>query len=112
MVASSAKQLKMIMFLVYHAITYDRNRRQHIGTFAAGIGETPYSIDNCPCIQHPGRAPPSFVGNHYYCESGNIYRRRVVSGHYYLNDTLWDGAGCMKGNHCCDNPIQPWFIVS
>ena len=26
---------------------------------------------------------------------------------YYLNDTLWDGAGCV--DNCCDDTTQPWF---
>ena len=26
----------------------------------------------CPCATHPGPSPPAFVGNDYYCESGNV----------------------------------------
>ena len=26
---------------------------------------------NCPCNTQPGQAPPSFVSNDYYCESGS-----------------------------------------
>ena len=77
------------------SITYGHNPRQHIWTYAAGIREMPYSNDNCPCTINPGRTPPSFVGNHYYCESGSI--DRGASGHYYFDDILWDGAGCIKG---------------
>ena len=89
------------------SITYGQNPREHIWTYAAGIRKNSYSNDNCPCTQNPGRAPPSFVGNHYYCESAPI--NTVVSGNYYFNDILWDGKGCVSGNHCCDNTMQPWF---
>ena len=27
---------------------------------------------------------------------------------YFLNDTLWDGAGCVD-NCCDDDSTQPWF---
>ena len=89
------------------SITYGLNPRQHIWTFAAGIRERPPSNDNCPCTINPGRAPLSFVSNHYYCESAPV--DTVISGQYYFNDILWDGAGCVEGNHCCDDTTQPWF---
>ena len=56
---------------------------------------------------NPGRAPPSFVGSHYYCESCSKNTGR--SGRYYFDDILWDGVGCVKGNKCCDDTAQPWF---
>ena len=52
--------------------------------FAVGISENLNTQDNCPCTQYPGRAPPSFVGNNYYCESATI--DYGVSGVYYFND--------------------------
>ena len=89
------------------SITYGSNPRKHVWTFAAGISEKKNTRDNCPCTQYPGRAPPSFVGNDYYCESATI--DSGVHGVYYYNDTLWDGVGCVVGNKCCDNTTQPWF---
>ena len=86
------------------SITYSSNPRKHIWTYAAGRGERYNNPWNCPCSTYGGYSSPSFVGNHYYCESGtDIARDRI----YYLNDALWDGAGCVDS--CCDNPIQPWF---
>ena len=73
----------------------------------AYVSEKDNRKDNCRCTQYPGRAPPSFVYNQYYCESASI--TRVVSGYYYFNDTLWDGANCIEGNKCCDGTNQPWF---
>ena len=89
------------------SITYGSSPRKHVWTYAAGISEKDNRVDNCSCTQYPGRAPPSFVDNHYYCESASI--TRVVSGYYYFNDTLWDGANCIEGNICCDGTNQPWF---
>ena len=28
---------------------------------------------NCPCASDSGRAPPFFVGDDYYCESGRAW---------------------------------------
>ena len=64
------------------------------------------SHGDCPCTSDKGTQPPSFVGDHYYCESANV-------GHYedqwYPDDPLWDGDGCPTGNTCCDPPNLPWF---
>jgi len=42
--------------------------RQHIWTFAAGGYEVAH-IHSCPCASET--AVPTFVGNDYFCESGN-----------------------------------------
>ena len=62
---------------------------------------------NCSYAVIPGPAPPSFVGNNYYCESGA--GDTFDSNTYYFSDPLWDGAGCSSGNTCCSNTNQPWF---
>ena len=51
-----------------------------------------------------GPAPPTFVGNHYYCESGAA--DTVQSADYFFNDPLWDGSGCITSS-CCEDSIQP-----
>ena len=87
------------------SITYSSDPHQHIWTFATGRGESITDSFSCPCSINGGFAPLPYVGSHYYCESGSIYQ-----GHddtYYLNDTLWDGAGC--ADNCCDDTTQPWF---
>ena len=63
--------------------------------------------DNCPCATHPGPPPPAFVGNDYYCESGDVGTHEGPP--YYLSDPLWDGAGCTQGNGCCAKIGMPWF---
>lgn len=87
--------------------------RKHVWTYAVGLSDD-YSYNysrggyNCPCAQHPGPDPPSFVQHHYYCESGNT--GRYTAGQYYSNDALWDGRGCGTNNNCCAQAGLPWFF--
>ncbi len=88
------------------SITYD-TPRQHLWTYAAGHAEAGNTgAQNCPCADATGAQPPSFVGDHYYCESGNANFTEVQ---WYPNDPLWDGDGCPTGNTCCNPPNLPWF---
>uniref|UniRef100_A0A1X7TV93 Fibrinogen C-terminal domain-containing protein n=1 Tax=Amphimedon queenslandica TaxID=400682 RepID=A0A1X7TV93_AMPQE len=84
--------------------------RQHVWTFIAGYTETSdiNANSNCPCANGVTTSVPSFVGNDYYCESGNggTYTSEIL----YTNDTLWDGQTC--GNlerPCCLVSDIPWF---
>ena len=84
------------------SITYDKAPRRHLWTYAVGHAEAgSETAAKCPCAQ-----PPSFVGDHYYCESGNV---GGSEDRWYANDPLWDGDGCPTGNTCCDPPNLPWF---
>ena len=78
------------------SITCGQSPRQHIWTYAAGHSGNP---GRCPCETPSTSAnppPPSFVGNHYYCEAGT--------------DVLWDGNDCPGSEApCCTNTKQPWF---
>ena len=65
--------------------------RKHVWTYAAGYSDGYDSVANCPCAAHPGPSPAAFVGNDYYCESGNT--EKADDSYYYLSDPLWDGAG-------------------
>ena len=84
------------------SITYG-NPWQHIWTYATG--EFDNGGINCPCDGN-GDTTPSFVGSHYYCESG----RGSTDDHaaYHFDDTLWDRLGCIHSN-CCSVTNQPWF---
>ena len=88
--------------------------RNHIRTLAAGLSEGesgPQSV-NCPCSNpgHPDNAyPPSFVGNNYYCESGNP-TNTFINYHLYSNDSLWDGKQ-HEGECCSNGKSPPWFSV-
>ena len=47
---------------------------KHIWTYAAGLSDDfqIYEYANCPCARHSALETPVFVGDNYYCESGNI----------------------------------------
>ena len=85
--------------------------RQHIWTFAVG-----YREDNelaCPCTNRltAVAAIPSFVGNDFFCESGNPII--LSDGGLYPDDPLWDGKGC-GSPPCCElsyppGVTAPWF---
>ena len=82
------------------------NPRKHVWTYAAGASKSIASGEyNCPCAKVPGPDPPTFIGNHYYCESGNT--GRINSSVVYTDDQLWDGAGCQPGNNCCSHAGMP-----
>ena len=82
--------------------------RKHVWTYAAGLSDDyDYKAYNCPCATIPGPSPPAFVGNDYYCESGDVGTYDVAP--YYLSDPLWDGSGCGNGNGCCARIGMPWF---
>ena len=92
------------------SVTYG-TPRNHIWTLAAGVSEGGYTFqrDNCPCSRpgHPDNSfPPSFVGNKYYCESGNP----TIYSHVYSTDPLWDGQQC-EGECCSNGKSPPWFSV-
>ena len=91
--------------------------RQHIWTFAAGLVESNpllYPTNSCPCADRATALSlvPSFVGNDYFCESGNptsTYSTTI----FYANDPLWDGQGCGAAT-CCElsyppGVTPPWF---
>ena len=81
--------------------------RQHIFSLAAANTE---SVNSCPCSNGSTTeyTVPSFVGQDYFCESGNpmTYLRQVL----YMGDILWDGEQC-GGNEgpCCTSPYKPYF---
>ena len=90
--------------------------RQHIWTFAAGIVEnnpSHYPRHSCPCADRATALSlvPSFVGNDYFCESGNPNSN--FTNTLYANDPLWDGQGCGSSS-CCElsyppGVTPPWF---
>ena len=91
--------------------------RQHIWTFAGGLVEnnpSSYPLYSCPCADRAQALAlvPSFVGNDYFCESGNP-GPGFTNGHFYPSDSLWDGRGCGAAS-CCElsyppGVTRPWF---
>ena len=86
------------------------NPRKHVWTYAAGLSDDGNEPNhNCPCAVTPGPDPPAFVGDQYYCESGDTGGYDLNG--YYTSDVLWDGYGCHHANNnCCTNPDMPWFF--
>ena len=84
--------------------------RKHVWTYAVGTSDDNKGTSpaNCPCAKYPGADPPTYVGNHYYCESGNT--GSYDAKNLYTDDPLWDGAGCLPENSCCYGEGMPWFF--
>ena len=83
--------------------------RQHIWTFVAS-GTS--SVNSCPCTS---TAPwpyqvPSFIGDKYFCETGN--HGSLHSSGVATDDPLWDGSGCGSGSSCCEFNNPPWFCAT
>lgn len=69
------------------SITFDSSPRQHIWTLATGLMMM-NSVNSCPC--DGGTGSPVFVGDHYYCDSGN-----PGPGYpdvWYTEEPLWGGG--------------------
>ena len=93
--------------------------RVHIWSYVAGVSEQGNCAGNnilykCPCSG--GEAPPSFVGNNFYCESAyqgpNCFRSGTLG---FPNDPLWDGQQCNNEGTCCTGDgvnTPPWFSVT
>ena len=89
--------------------------RTHIWTLAAGVSQSSNSVFasyDCPCSNPSSPVAPSFVGNNYYCESGNPSADSYTNYHLYSEDPLWDGKQCQSEGECCSNgKSPPWFSV-
>ena len=89
--------------------------RQHIWTFAAARHEQdtqPRPAWNCRCINPAHSWPyqePAFVGNNYFCDTGNEGTNYSGDRAVYSQDLLWDGEGCGSESTCCDFNHPPWF---
>ena len=86
--------------------------REHVWSYISGISSNTNLSHGCPC--NTGAASNNkvqqFVGEHYYCESGNNVS--VKAGTLYTTDPLWDGNGCLSLEApCCSSPnMLPWFF--
>ena len=94
-------------FLDGIVLTYG-SPRCHIWSFVAAYNQYRSDANGCPCNSgsFSGTIPP-YVQNDYFCDSGHQYST-VPSYIYYINDPLWDGAGCVRGS-CCQFNSPPWF---
>ena len=76
----------------------------------AGYSENVQTLtSSCPCSQGATQIVQSFIGNDYFCESGNP-DSHDTSGKLLINDPLWDGKGYGSLEQtCCQAPGLPWF---
>ena len=84
--------------------------RRYLWTYVSGLGElAPIQQERCPCARsNPSdrTGVPSFVGEHFYCESG--FSVSFMYGVIAWDDPLWDGANCQApSNKCCER--YGWF---
>ena len=99
-------------YYVYGVSFTHGSPRTHIWTLAAGLTEREsisHAQYNCPCAHQTMQVPPLFVGNDYYCESGNP-TGTYITHHLYSEDPLWDGGQC-EGECCSNGKSPPWFSV-
>ena len=91
--------------------------RQHLWSFATAFREITGSYTWCLCLcanRANQIAPvPSFVGNDFFCESGNAATGVDNYQTLYRSDPLWDGQGC-GSPPCCElsyppGVTAPWF---
>ena len=91
--------------------------RLHVWTFATGVGQDENHQDynrefdispyNCPCSG--ATSPPSYVGQDYFCETGND-DNVDWHGAFFDDDPLWDGSNCGAVGACeCTLHSPPWF---
>ena len=88
--------------------------RHHIWSFVSALYEQDPNYQtrwNCPCTNinyNWSYTVPSFIGNDYFCDTGNS-GPSYVNELYYPDDPLWDGEGCGPTNTCCKLNNPPWF---
>ena len=93
------------------SITYGGLATEHIWTYANGVSLQhdirPASL--CPCTNGSTAQVPPYVGNDYYCETGNNNNGRNTT--FFPGDPLWDGRQCVGTEApCCTRSNMPWFI--
>ena len=84
--------------------------RQHVWSLMAGVSEIFADSDTCPCSSNHSSSVQvqSFIGDYYFCESGNPMLH--WSAILYTSDPLWDGQGCDSlESPCCNVTGIPWF---
>ena len=85
--------------------------RQHIWSFisAGGEGSSFGSASICACSSsNPWPHSTSFVGEDYFCDSGN-HANAASTTIFYSGDPLWNGQGCGPSSTCCEFNSPPWF---
>ena len=65
------------------------NPRKHVWTYATGFSDDGnFAGYNCHCAAVPGPDPPTFVGNHYYCEVGDTGEEYSGAAFLHIRSTV------------------------
>ena len=83
----------------------------HIWSFAVGVTQNQTSTPanhRCPCDM--GGPPDSFVGEDYFCESGNTEVLPTGMATFFPGNLLWDGLGCIPSSTCSSHIGHPYFV--
>ena len=92
------------------SITYGKNPRTHLWTYAVGSLSSRHLQFDCPCNNDSSYQAPSFIGSEYYCESGVASISDNQAGVFHNYDLLWDGQQCTSlEGPCCTHSNMPWF---
>ena len=96
------------------SLTHGMSPRKHIWSFVSAYSEAATDVRIlCSCInidiQFRVPPPPSFVGNSYFCDSGN--RGFDFSDPFFADKPLWNGTGCGTLSRCCSFNTPPWFYM-
>ena len=94
------------------SITLHSTPRTHVWTYASGLSSgtnSAYDTFNCPCSPVQGPDSPPFVGENYFCSTGNPTNTYIFTT-YYTNNPLWDDNVCSDHHDtCCNYFGLPWF---
>ena len=88
-------------------------QNHHVWSYVAGEQETSNSPSTCPCshANDKARMSPQYIGDNYYCESGNPTNSNH-NNQFLSEDKLWDGQECEHEGDCCNSTNSPpWFSV-
>ena len=97
---------------IFHGSTVNN----HIWAYVGGYKEDETDTRACPCntgYSSVLNLNATFIGSHYYCESG-VDSGQSVDNVLYADDPLWDGQQCDDAEStCCPaNSKMPWFYRS
>ena len=90
------------------SMTHGKSPRKHIWTF---MGSSSEKKPICPCATGSTVKVPDFIGNNYFCESGNR-EETAVPGKIYTNDALWNMRNCNGVEaSCCRKDTNDYFYA-
>ena len=88
-----------------------KGARQHIWTFV-GADIKVNELSSCSCSNNNSVWPhrvPSYVGQSYFCDSGNPDDYDGNTFRVYTDKLMRNGEGCPSYSSCCTFNMPPWF---